>query len=260
MIYVTVLLSFVFGTIIGSFLNVLILRYNTGRSLGGRSACPHCNKELFWYELIPIVSYVIQLGRCNSCGVSISAQYPLVELSAGVVFASIILKETFHFVGGDVFRFSFTAMCLLLAWSLIIAITAYDIRHKIIPNSLVWALVFISFIKLFAYAPLSLNGFLAGPVLALPFALIWLISGGRAMGLGDAKLSLGLGWMLGLAEGVSMLLLSFWIGGIVSLYLLLQRHGGFTMKSEIPFAPFLVLGAFTAYILNLDIAGIANLM
>ena len=94
---------------------------------------------------------------------------------------------------------------------------------------------------------------IAAPLVALPFALIWLLSGGRAMGLGDAKLAFGIGWFLGLAGSVTALILSFWIALLPSVALLLLRRKHFTMKSEIPFAPFMVMGTFVTYAWSLNI-------
>src|ERR1700752_70221 len=84
--------AFVFGTIIGSFLNVVALRYNTGFSLGGRSRCFSCGKTLYWYKLIPLFSFLIQGGRCRKCHSQISIQYPLVEALTGLVFLGLFLK------------------------------------------------------------------------------------------------------------------------------------------------------------------------
>ena len=83
---------FGFGIIIGSFLNVIILRYNTHKTFGGRSACMSCTKKLHWYELIPIFSFVGLKGRCQTCKTKISWQYPLVELATGVMFVLIFCK------------------------------------------------------------------------------------------------------------------------------------------------------------------------
>jgi prepilin signal peptidase PulO-like enzyme (type II secretory pathway) len=260
MTFLTFVFVFIFGTIIGSFLNVLILRYNTGRSLAGRSACLSCGAKLSWRELIPILSFVIQRGRCKFCEAAISIQYPLVELFTGLLFVAVIFQTGRLGISlYTVYGILYTAY-YLLASSLLIAITAYDFRHKIIPNGFVWTFVVASFAQLFIGPALpQLYDFLAGPILALPFVLIWFFSGGKAMGLGDAKLALGAGWMLGLAVGVSAILLSFWIGGLVGLFLLFSRRGGFTMKSEIPLAPFMVAGVFLAYFFQFDFLGIRNL-
>lgn len=265
-----ILFVFIFGTIVGSFLNVVILRYNTGRSTRGRSACFSCRAALSWYELIPIFSFFILRGRCKSCKSLISWQYPIVEFITGVVFSAVVYKQWFLVYSDSSTNLQFTiynlqnllVTCyLLLVFSLLIVITVYDLHHKIIPNGLVWGFIFVSLIKSVAFganSPLFAYDFLAGPILVLPFVAIWFFSGGRAMGFGDAKLALGLGFMLGLAGGISALLLSFWIGGIVGALLLLMKNRKFTMKSEVPFAPFLVVSAFLVFLFDFDFSGIGN--
>jgi leader peptidase (prepilin peptidase)/N-methyltransferase len=99
----------------------------------------------------------------------------------------------------------------------------------------------------------------SGPLFALPFALIWLISRGKAMGLGDAKLMLGIGWMLGPTQALSATIMSFWIGSVVSLFMMLFGKGKMTMKTEIPFAPFLIISTLIAFLFNLDIFKLADL-
>lgn len=79
-----------FGLIVGSFLNVVILRMNTGKTLGGRSMCLSCNKKLEWYELIPLVSFIIQRGRCTKCHSKISWQYPIVEAITAVLLQQLL--------------------------------------------------------------------------------------------------------------------------------------------------------------------------
>ena len=86
---------FLLGTVIGSFLNVIILRHEAGTKPTGRSACPHCKKQLTWRELLPIVSYLAQKGKCRGCGARISPQYPLVEIVTGILFSLVFL----HVVG-----------------------------------------------------------------------------------------------------------------------------------------------------------------
>ena len=265
------LFIFIFGAIIGSFLNVALFRYNTGRGTSGRSACLSCGTKLSSRDLVPIFSFLFSRGRCNYCGSAISWQYPAVELITGVVFAAIIYKQWFLIYSGfstnfqsSIFDFQnlFVICYLLFVFSLLIAITVYDIRHKIIPNGLVWMFVFVSIVKALFLGDggqLFIYDLLAGPILALFFAAIWFFSGGRAMGLGDAKLALGIGLLLGFFDGVSALLLSFWIGGLVGVFLLLVKRERFTMKSEIPFAPFLTISAFLVYFFQFDFFGIKDL-
>ncbi|MDD4803602.1 MAG: prepilin peptidase [Candidatus Pacebacteria bacterium] len=250
MSFLNYFILFILGTIIGSFLNVLVLRYNTGLSFAkGRSKCFSCGNTLSWYELVPLFSFVFLRGRCLSCGSKISYQYPVVEFITGLVFSLIFWKT----------GFSILLPFYFVTFSILIAISVYDIKHKIIPDGMILSFSIFSLIVLFL-SQNYINGFvlpdlldlLAGPILASFFAFFWLVSSGRWMGLGDAKLALGVGWLLGFSGGIFAIMLSFWIGAIFSLsIILLEKLGclkkGITMKSEIPFAPFIIISTFIQY-------------
>lgn len=269
---------FIFGTIVGSFLNVVSLRYNTGRSIAvSRSQCFSCGKTLFWYELIPVFSFVAFKGKCHSCGSKISWQYPLVELLTGVLFLGVYLK----FASFPTVSMMLSTSYMMLIISLLIVILVYDIRHKIIPNAFVYPLIALSLVSVivpgvsegflalgFENWKLEIGNFLAGPILFLPFFFLWFFSRGKWMGLGDGKLVLGFGWLLGLSEGLSALVISFWAGSIIGLLLIAMRTlqnkqiaqlslfrntTGFTMKSEIPFAPFLILGFLLVFFFDISV-------
>lgn len=276
MILLLSIIFFVLGLIVGSFLNVVIYRLNTKRSLGGRSACMSCQNQLSWYELVPLVSFLGLKGRCRNCKTKISIQYPLVELMTGLIFASIFLKFQ------DIFSlstliFAVTYAYYAIMFSLLVVIATYDLKHKIIPDALSFIFGGLAFVGLFFFHSNGISSipsfywhipstleFLSGVFIALPFAFFWLISGGRWMGFGDAKLALGLGWLLGITSALSGLVIAFWSGAIIGIILvilsrldraLLSKNGRISrmgMKSEIPFAPFLVFGAFLAFILGLN--------
>jgi len=257
---------FLFGTIIGSFLNVVIYRFNTGKTIvRGRSICMTCNRNLRWYELIPLFSYIFQLGKCRRCAEKISHQYPIVEFLTGVIFILI----AYHFLPALLFSpisYVFLVAFYMFLFSILIVISVYDFRHKIIPDKLAYIFAFVSFLSIFVnhfgIGPLfifpSFYFIIAGPVLALPFALIWYLSKGKWMGLGDAKLMLGLGWMLGLSVGLAGVILAFWIGAFVSLLVLFLLGKKISMKTEIPFAPFLIIGSFIAFLYSLDIISLSS--
>ena len=265
------ILAFVFifllGTIIGSFLNVVIYRFNTGRTIAtGRSVCMTCDKTLRWYELIPLFSFLIQSGRCRRCAGAISHQYPLVEFSTGVIFTLI----AFHFLPIlSVSEGSYVFLTVIYAFlfSLLMVICVYDIRHKIIPDTLVYIYILVSLLLVFVsqtgfgafiIVP-SLWALLAGPICAVPFAFLWWVSGGRWMGLGDAKLILGIGWMLGLTAALAALTLSFWVGAIVGIVMLVSSSKKTSMKTQLPFAPFLILGTLIVFLLSIDIFSLARI-
>lgn len=244
------------GLIIGSFLNVVILRLNTQKTLGGRSACMSCRSTLSWYELIPVFSYLGLGGKCKSCQSKISVQYPLVEIFTGLVFTLLFLKFSDLFFY-DIISFSASYAYYALMSSLLIVITVYDLKHKIIPDILSLVFGILGFIGIFifdqGYLSLhwpSLSDFLAGFVLSVPFALLWFLSRGKWMGLGDGKLLVGLGFMLGMLGVLSAVVFAFWAGGAIGILLLIfsKKYG---RKSEVPFAPFLVLGAFLVLLCNL---------
>ena len=256
-----ILLFFCLGAIVGSFLNVIILRYGARRPVG-RSHCFSCSTPLRWYELIPVASFVFLGGRCSSCGARISLQYPLVELLTGIVFALVFLKES------SLLSVPF----VLLLWSLLIVIAVYDLRHKIIPDGAVYTALTIALI-LFGLRLVG-NGLYhnwwldaaGGLLLPLPFAALWFFSQGRAMGLGDAKLLALFSWFLGFSYGLSALILGFWFGATIALLLLLLRSvlksrlGRLTMKTELPLAPFLIAGLFVVYMTGLDVTGLSLLL
>jgi leader peptidase (prepilin peptidase) / N-methyltransferase len=272
MIPILTFIFFILGLIIGSFLNVVIFRFNTQKSFGGRSGCMSCQKKLTWYELVPLFSFLGLGGRCKNCKTKISFQYPLVEFITGLIFALLFLKFQDLFFS-DTLIFSFNYAYYSVAFSLLIVIAVYDLKHKIIPDILSFVFGILAFIGLFFLNSIgslgfslhipTLLGFLAGPIIAGPFAFFWLVSSGRWMGLGDAKLAIGLGWLLGLPFAISGVVLAFWIGSVVGIMLVIfsrleraslaKKYG---MKSEIPFAPYLVLGAFLAFIFSLSLFGI----
>lgn len=235
---------FIFGTIIGSFLNVVILRHNTGDSIvKTRSRCFNCGKNLEWYELIPILSFFIQGGKCRKCKSKISWQYPIMEFLTGLIF--LLVFQITHYS-------LFITIYYFIIFSLLIVISVYDIRHQIIPNKFVYLFDVLALLPLLItnYSLLITHydhNFLAGLIFSAFFGFLWLISKGKWMGLGDAKLFLGVGWLLGLVNGLIALVLSFWLGSIFGISLMLIRKKEYNMKSKIPFGPFIVLGTTIAF-------------
>lgn len=255
---------FVFGLIIGSFLNVVIYRLNTSKSFGGRSACMSCEMRLSWYELIPIISFFTLRGRCKSCKTKISVQYPLVEFTTGLIFAALFLKFQYILSSYAPIIFALSYAYYALMSSLLIVIAVYDLKHKIIPDTLSLIFGILAFAGLFFFTSSghifyphmpSILEFLSGILIALPFFLFWFLSSGTWMGLGDAKLAIGLGWLLGISSALSGLVLAFWSGAIIGVALIIYSKG-YGMKSEIPFAPYLVFGAFLAFFFKLNLFAI----
>ncbi len=255
---------FVFGLIIGSFLNVVICRINTARSFGGRSACMSCQYNLAWYDLVPLFSFLALRGRCRTCRTRISYIYPLVEVITGLVFLVLFCKlQNLFFLSALSFILSYFYYATL--FSLLVVIAIYDFRHKIIPDSLSFIFGILAFLGLFFFETKAgqiggyefffhlptLLDFFSGILVASPFVLLWIISKGAWIGLGDAKLVVGLGWFLGLGQALSGIVLSFWTGAVIGLSLIIFSKG-YGMKSEIPFAIYLVFGAFMVFIFELN--------
>ncbi len=253
------------GAIIGSFLNVLIYRMHTGRSLNGRSHCLSCGRLLRWYHLVPVVSYFALRGRCGCCGAWFTPRYAAVEVLTATLFALVVLMAV------DVVE----VMILWAIMSVLVVIVVYDLRHLIIPDELVVALVLLTTARAGYWAWLYLDSalpFLATAVAGLTvagfFFLLWYLSGGRWLGFGDVKLSFPLTLLVGSSGAFSMVVLSFWVGAGVSLCLLglstlARRLRGktpvwflgktLTMKSAVPFAPFLVAGALLVFFFHVDV-------
>lgn len=224
---------FIFGSIIGSFLNVLILRYNTGLSVvSGRSSCFSCGKQLGWHNMLPIFSFALQKGKCSSCFSKISWQYPLVELLTAILFTLLYLK----------FGLTINLLYYYLVFSLLISIAVYDIRHKVIPDDFVYPLIALAFIRIVYYyttgsPEFAVSSFLSGGAMFLILGSLWWVSSGLWMGFGDAKLVLALGWLNTLCYGFTAFIYSFWIGAVVGIFTYLLWK-----TKEVPFAPFLIAG------------------
>lgn len=249
------LITGLLGLIIGSFLNVLIIRKSVRKSLYGRSRCMKCRKTLSPLELIPVVSFAIQKGRCRRCGVALLWQYPLVELLMAVLFVAAT-----HLFFPDFLADGYSVVTLLLFWAGIaagIVILVTDIRSQIIPDYAVAILfilgVFASFSRVGLehsyYAWYYPNPFAADWIAALLisgfFASLWFFSKGRWMGFGDAKLILATSLIVGFPASLVAFLFSFWIGALFGI-VVLCREGG-KLKSKIPFGPFILIATALAY-------------
>jgi len=264
MITVFTLYFFILGIIIGSFLNVVILRYNTGRTIRGRSSCMSCKTQLTWKELIPIFSFLFQRGRCKSCKTKLNPQYILVELVTGLLFAGNFLfifaktDSLFQFIGAV----GLTS-CILAC---MVVIFVYDIKHKIIPDLFSFTAFGLSIILILFLSPyILIPRLLAAGIFYFFVWFVWRISKGRMIGLGDAKLLLSIGVILGFVYGLSALFIAAWLGAAYVLYILLKvrlsktaKH--ITMKTEIPFGPFLILGFLIVYFTHIDVTNITFLL
>jgi len=259
--------AFIFGTIIGSFLNVVILRLHTGQSISNDgSRCLSCSSALVWYELIPVISFILQKGRCRQCGSKISPQYLAVELFAGIITALIVWK----FVIGVSFDMIFFASFFAVVSYILLVMSVYDIKHMIIPDEFVYSFISLSLVfAIFFTGSLehALSHIFAGIIFFGFFFGLWFISKGKWMGLGDAKISLGIGFLLGFSLGIPALIISFWSGAIIGIILVFaSRFFALflppkydSLKSEMPFGPFLSFGTIIAILFEPSILDIASL-
>lgn len=240
---------FLFGLIVGSFLNCIIYRLKTDESfLKGRSFCPHCKHILSWQDLIPIFSFLILKGRCRYCQNKISWQYPLVELSTAFLFLLVLIFQQ-PLLGNFSFLNFFHLIYYWIIFSFLIIIFVYDLKHYIIPDKVIYPAIGISLIFNFQFLLskqflVFKNSLLSALGAAVFFLLIVLISKGKWMGVGDIKLAFLMGLILGWPNILVALFSSFFLGAIIGLGLIIA--GKKTMKSEVPFGPFLVTGTLLA--------------
>jgi len=222
-------LVFLFGVVIGSFLNVCILRLPKGESIVSvPSHCTSCGKRLKWWELVPLFSYLALRGKCSGCHSHISAQYPLIEAANGflwiIAFSAVGLCP------------DLAVICLFLSALLVLAVI--DARtHEITPG-INWFILALGVIRLIFRHENWLNNLLGFAVLGGAFLLVWLVSGGRAMGGGDVKLVFAVGLLLGLKAGLLGLVLACFLGAIIHVALMKLAHLG----RELAFGPYLAAG------------------
>lgn len=244
---------FVLGTVIGSFLNVVINRLITKESiLRNRSHCPFCKKKLNWLELIPIISFILQGGRCRKCKKKIPCQYPLVEFFTGLIFLLIIFN--FSAIGGPAlgWQFIISTIFLLIISCFLIVLFVYDLKHYLVPDVIIYPALIITLIYQIYFSIISnqlsfiVNYLLAGLIGGLFFLILVLISRGRWMGLGDVKIGILMGLLLGLSQVFTALFLAFLSGATVAIVLLILKKK--ELKSEIPFGPFLTGATFVTII------------
>ncbi|MBY0473089.1 prepilin peptidase [Patescibacteria group bacterium] len=232
-------------------MNALSFRFHTGTSvMHGRSRCMRCGHTLSVFDLVPVISYLALRGRCRYCGVHISIQYPLVEIVAAALSLGVYLTTPAPLAYAYWF----------FVWLLILFIVVYDIRHTVIPWSCSLLLMALALMYVFVFHESLVESLFAGPALAAPLLFVSLISQGMWMGWGDGVFELSLGWLLGLTAGLSALMIAIWSGAFVGVLLVLthtmgptRRQAGFTMRSELPFAPFLALGAAICYFFHVDL-------
>ena len=228
------------GAILGSFVCVVAERAYTGQSfVQGRSRCNSCARDLGPLDLIPVISYVLARGRCRGCGAKVPALYLIVEAVLSGMFVLAYLS----------LGLSLTLLAFLSALVVLAFIVVYDVRHTVVPSVASSLLVFFGACAAVLAAQslydLGVACVIAG-FIALGLFLLHVCSRGRAMGLGDTPVALGLS-LLTAPYAYGGLLLSFWIGAVIGILILVLRRGGPRMGIEVPFVPFLAAGYLVAY-------------
>ena len=221
------------GLAVGSFLNVVVARVPRRKSIvHPASACMSCQAPIAWYDNVPLVSYFLLRGRCRSCGTSIGLIYPSVELATALL------------VAGCVLAFGLTVHAAVAAFfcCVLVAISAVDLEHRIVPDRIVLPATVIVLAAQTARAPSP--EWLLAALGASPFLFLAVLAYPAGMGMGDVKLALLMGAALGKLVTVALMLgmLSALVPGLY----LLARHGQAARKMAIPFAPFLALGSIVA--------------
>jgi len=269
---------FIFGAAVGSFVGVIASRYQPDRFLfsrkilGGRSHCDACGATLKWFELIPVLSFLAQRGRCRNCGARLSFKYPLVEILSGFIFVFVPLRlsgasyllPAAHYLLAALWIFSFLVLLI---------ITLIDLRLSIIPdeaNILLgifgiftvflsqsdFGLVGGSFLKSYALLfgwrnNIWLNHFLAAIFGGVFFSLIIFLTRGRGMGMGDLKLAMPLGFLFGWPDIILIVGISFVIGSVCGIWTMIKKKKG--LKSPLPFGPFLAASAAIVFFFGYEL-------
>jgi prepilin signal peptidase PulO-like enzyme (type II secretory pathway) len=263
---------FIFGLAFGSFFNVVAMRYDGERfvfsaaRLGGRSHCTHCRHTLRWFELVPVVSFLAQRGRCRVCHARLSLAYPLTEFVTGLIFV-LVPWRVGNFYGATGGVYIALAALWVAVFCVLLLISEIDLRLGVIPDELTVLLLvlgiaivavlensdtlptsflFFFLIGLDATAGVSL-GHVVGALAGVGFfGGLWVLTKGRGMGMGDVKLALPLGFLLGWPDIIVAFMASFIIGAAVGVAAIFARRK--TMASAIPFGPFLAIGAFVIFL------------
>ncbi len=233
-------LTVIFGLIIGSFLNVVIHRLPRKEDIVFRpSHCPHCQAAIPFYLNVPLLSYIVLLGRCRSCRKRISPRYPLVEALTGFSFWLAVNRYglSLHAVANSVF------LCLL------IVLAAIDLKHMILPDELTYGGAAVFFIYSFFNPEITqLDALLSGLGAALFFVSLYHIylklRKVEGLGFGDVKMALFMGFFLGLRRLVVAIFLASLVGLLVGMFFIVFKKKNF--KLALPFGPFLALGSYVS--------------
>lgn len=238
----TYLVVFIFGAVVGSFLNVCIYRVPRGESLVlPDSRCPDCREQIAFYDNIPIISYILLKGRCRKCGSKISFRYPVVEALNGLLYLFL------YFAFGPGVQFLIYAVFI----SSLIVVTFIDLDSQIIPDRITIPGTILGILLASTLLPVGLKDSLTGAILGGGFFYLTAVVSRGGMGGGDIKLIAMIGSFLGWKEVLLTIFLGSLSGSIVGIFLMIFKGKG--RKHKIPFGPFLALGAILSLFLGKDL-------
>lgn len=244
-------LLFILGIVIGSFLGVVISRVPKKKSIiHHRSHCEHCQTQLRWYDLMPLISYMLLRGRCRYCHKQYGSENLVIELVTGGVFVLAgltLLPSSFPASTSELLFLLVSLLYYFYIIASLIAICFIDIKYGIIPNVILYPATIFSLLYLFMFqdtvVPVHI---LSGAIACLFFFLLFIMTKGRGMGFGDVKFAFFLGIFLGFPQIIVALYCAFLTGALVALILVLERKKKFR-GGTIPFGPFLVLGGLVSF-------------
>ncbi len=241
----TFIFVFLVGLCVGSFLSVLVSRLDQKDGIiSGRSECPKCHKLLAWYDLIPLVSFVLFRLRCRQCRSKISFFYPTVELITGIIFLALYIR--FAHLG-----WPYLIISLIIA-SLLISLIFFDYFYFVIPDKIITAILILTLLLYVQFNRGELaTAFITGLIMSAIFAIMYLVSQGTWIGLGDVKLIFTIGFLLGYPNGIIAIVGSIWLAALVGLCLLAANKA--TLKTAIPFGSFIAIISLITFICQNEI-------
>lgn len=252
-----IIFIFILGLIFGSFINAVVYRLPAGKSLGlTRSICPCCQTILSWYDLIPLLSFILLKGKCRQCQAAISWQYPLVELATGALFVLVYVSQRLRLgetlgVASGLQPLPFAEAAYFIGFFIIVVflliIFLYDFKHYLILDRITLPAMAVALIWHVINSPAwstLLNLMLAAVVGGGFFLLQFIISQGKWIGGGDIRLGALMGFILGWPNVVVGLMLAYVIGAVFSIFMLLLKKKQW--GSKIPFGTFLTVGTLLA--------------
>lgn len=237
----TVIVSLL-GIAVGSFLNVVVFRAKENEPVKGRSKCRACLEPVATIDLIPVVSYFALKGRCRKCTSVLEWQYPVIELATGVLFGLFFVRAAMGigypgFVEESEWLLLFARDAIIICFLLIIFV--YDFRYSYILDRFSIPAIIIALLLNMALGAPVLSLLLGALLIGAFFAFQFLVSKGRWVGGGDIRMGLLMGAFLGLQLGVVALFLSYVLGAIIGIFLLVFKHR--KPDSHVPFGTFMAL-------------------